>query len=137
VLADPEIPEQVLAATANGLAISDDAGATWSTVADGLDGSYCRAVAVTRYGTIVSASQGHHGRGAALYRSTPGGFLRCTDGLPDSFSDNIDTGCIAANGNDVAVGSPDGDVFLSRDGGGSWEQLAQGLGAIRAVLLVR
>ena len=137
VLAHPDDPEQVAAATANGLAMSYDAGATWQTRAEGLEGAYCRAVAFTRHGTLVSASEGHHGRGAALYRSGLDTFARCVDGLPESFSDNIDTGCLVAQGNDAAFGTSDGDVFLSRDGGESWEQMAEGLGPIRAVLLAR
>lgn len=135
VLAHPDDPEQVAAATANGLAMSYDAGATWQTTAEGLEGTYCRAVAFTRHGTLVSASEGHHGRGAALYRSGLETFARCVDGLPESFSDNIDTGCLVAQRNDAAFGTSDGDVFLSRDGGESWEQMAEGLGPIRAVQL--
>jgi hypothetical protein len=86
---------------------------------------------------ILSASTGHHGRRAALYRRAleAGTFERCAHGLPEWFSDNVDTGCVAAQGDTVVIGTEDGCVFVSADGGRRWEALAKGLAAVRAVVL--
>ena len=87
---------------------------------------------------ILSASAGHHGRRAALYRRPlegSGAFERCAAGLPEWFSDNVDTGCIAASGATVAIGTEDGCVFLSTDAGLRWEPVAKGLAPVRAVAL--
>jgi hypothetical protein len=87
---------------------------------------------------ILSASAGHRGRRAALYRRPLNGgnaFERCAAGLPEWFSDNIDTGCVAARGDTVAIGTEDGCVFLSTDAGRRWESLAKGLAPVRAVAL--
>ncbi len=126
----------VLAATAFGLAISEDRGRTWTTHDEGLHATYCRAVAVTDDGALVTASEGPHGRRAALYRFRDGRFARCESGLPEWFDDNIDTHCLAAAGRTATFGTSEGSVFLSVDGGGSWERLGENLGAVTAVLLV-
>ncbi len=103
---------------------------------DGLHAHYCRAVAVAGDTVILSASAGHHGRRAALYRRALEGqdrWERCASGLPEWFSDNVDTGCVAARGATVAIGTGDGCVFLSADGGRRWECVAKGLAPVRAV----
>ena len=68
-------------------------------------------------------------------RSRPAPFERCAHGLPEWFSDNVDTGCVAAQGDTVVIGTEDGCVFASADGGRRWETLAKGLAAVRAVAL--
>src|SRR5207247_1570407 len=92
----------VVAAAAVGLCVSDDDGATWSVVDEGLHATYCRAVAIAGDTVVVSASTGHQGRQSALYRRPIAGpqrpFERCRDGLPEWFSDNVDTFCVAADG---------------------------------------
>jgi hypothetical protein len=52
-----------------------------------------------------------HGRGG-------GAFDQCAASLPEWFSDNVDTGCVAAGGMIVAIGTEDGCVFLSPATGG-------------------
>lgn len=56
-------------------------------------------------------------------------------GLPEWFSDNVDTGCLAARGRMVVIGTEDGSVFLSEDGGERWDDIAKGLAPVRAVAL--
>lgn len=135
VLAHPGRPGTVLAATAFGFAVSGDAGDTWELHDRDLHATYCRAVAIADQEPLVSASRGHHGREAALYRFAGGRFQRCRDGLPEWFDDNVDTHCLDARGAVAALGTSAGDVFLSRDAGVSWERAAEGLEPVRGVLL--
>ena len=131
-------PCLVLVAAFDGFGMSRDGGETWTWENDGLHAHYCRAVAVAGDTVILSASAGHHGRRAALYRRSlqrGGAFERCVAGLPEWFSDNVDTGCVAAESDTVAIGTEDGCVFLSTDAGRQWESIAKGLAPVRAVAL--
>jgi hypothetical protein len=125
VLAHPTIPGLVFAATAIGLATSRDGGATWTFEDEGLHAAYCRAVAIAGDTLLLSASAGHTGRRAALYRRALAGgtFERCGAGLPEWFADNVDTGCLDARGEHAALGTSDGRVFVSTDAGASWEEM--------------
>jgi hypothetical protein len=136
VLAHPELPDVVLAATAAGLARSDDGGGHWRFEHQGMHARYCRAVAVAGKTILVSVSSGPAGRRAALYRAPldgPARFERCTAGLPEWFDGNVDTGCLAADGDSVALGTADGSLFRCEDAGATWTQAAEGLPAVRAV----
>jgi hypothetical protein len=139
VLAPPNRPGLVLVAAAAGFGVSHDGGDTWHWQNEGLHAHYCRAVALADDTVLLSASAGHHGRRAAVYRRALDGggpFERCEAGLPDWFSDNVDTGCLAAaQRSTVVIGTEDGCVFLSRDGGGRWEAVRKGLPPVRAVAL--
>jgi hypothetical protein len=136
VLAHPVLADVVLAATAMGMARSDDGGEHWRFERDGLHADYCRAVAVSGETVLVSASTGPSGRRAAIYRTplgSPARFERCTAGLPEWFDANVDTGCLAADGETVAFGTADGSLFRSEDAGATWTEAAAGLPAVRAV----
>jgi hypothetical protein len=127
----------VLAATANGLASSADGGDSWEFSSQGLHARYLRAVAVADDAVLVSASTGPAGRQAAVYRrelSRPGRFVRCEQGLPAWFSENIDTGCLVAAGTAVAFAAPTGQVYGSEDAGRRWALLADGLPAVRCLI---
>ena len=130
-------PGLVLAATALGLAISVDGGDTWRFETDGLHATYCRAVALSGDVILVSVSRSHRGDRAALYRRAldAGPFERCREGLPQWFDDNVDTHWLAAGEERAAVGTPDGRVFASTDGGSRWDEVASGLASIRCVAL--
>ena len=125
------------AAAAEGLWISTDGGGSWTTETEGLHARYCRAVAVTGETVFVSASTGPGGRRAALYRREPGGgrLERCRDGLPEWFGDNLDTHCLAVSGPVVVLGTENGVVHASADGGRTFSVLAKGLPPVRAVVL--
>jgi len=128
----------VLVAAAEGFGASRDGGDTWQWENDGLPAHYCRAVALANDTVLLSASTGHHGRRAAVYRrALVAGrhFERCQVGPSDWFSDNVDTGCLAALGSTVVIGTEDGSVFLSRDGGSRWDEVRKGLPPVRAVAL--
>ncbi|HJP66631.1 MAG TPA: hypothetical protein VKA30_10050 [Actinomycetota bacterium] len=135
VLAHPRDPAVVLAATAYGLALSEDSGDSWRFDTEGLHADYCRAVALGGDHVFVSASRSHRGDQAAVYRRPleGGPFERCRGGLPEWFGDNVDSHCLAANGETVVIGGPDGAAFVSSDGGSTWHLVAKDLGHITAV----
>lgn len=132
VRAHPERPELVLAAAAVGLCLSRDGGATWTVHTEGLHATYCRAVAVAGDTMLVSASTGPFTDRSAVYRRPVEGdapFERVSDWLPH----NVDTECVAADGDDAAFGGPDGHVFVSHDAGRSWEALADDFPPVTAL----
>jgi hypothetical protein len=132
-------PGLVLAASAQGLASSDDSGETWTFHIDGLHGSYCRAVAVAGDTLLVSTSEGHRGRKAAVYRRALVGsdepFEKCAQGLPEWFHSNIDSHCLAAAGPVAAFGTEEGAIYLSMDAGETWEIAGSGQPAVRCLVL--
>lgn len=129
----------LLAASARGLAVSGDQGESWRFETSGLHGRYLRAVAVAGETILLTASTGPYTKRAAVYRKPTHSdepFERCQQGLPEWFSDNIDTACLVASGSWAAVGTSAGEVFLSVDEGRSWRLLAEGLPPVRCVTLM-
>ena len=61
---------------------------------------------------------------------------RCTDGLPDWFSGNLDTFCVAAKGTTVVAGDADGTVYRSEDDGATWKVVAGGLPGVHCLALM-
>lgn len=137
VLAHPETPGLVFAATAIGIATSTDGGEAWEFSEDGMHAAYCRAVAIADDTLLASASQSHTGRQAALYRRPlmGGRFERCEKGLPEWFADNVDTYCLDGRGDQAVLGTSDGLVFVSEDGGATWDQHASGLPPVTCVAI--
>lgn len=138
VLAHPTKSSLVLAASAVGLGVSDDAGETWRFDTEGLHAQYLRAVAIAGDTVLVSASTGPRGRRAALYRKRLGAvdaFERCRRGLPEWFASNIDSHCLTGSGSIVACGTDEGTVLVSADHGESWQSVAKGLPPIGCVAL--
>jgi hypothetical protein len=131
--------DSILAATAYGLAISRDRGATWDFDESNLHASYARALGVADGTIVMSACVGPHGGRAAVYRREfdgDAGFVRCEKGLPGWFQDNIDTGCIATRGRSVAFATSDGRVFVSDDAAATWSQVGSGLPPARWLTFV-
>jgi hypothetical protein len=138
VLAHPSREGRVVAATAVGLAVTEDAGDRWRFERAGLHAAYCRAVAFCDGAVLVSASTGPSGRRAGVYRAPLDNLSelqRCSAGLPEWFDANVDTGCLTGAGATAALGTADGSVYLSRDAGETWEQVAADLPPVRSVLL--
>ncbi len=133
----PDYAKTVVAGCGHGLGISTDDGETWELVTSGLPHPYCRAVAIAGDTVLVSASQGPGGEQSALYRMPLDGerLTPCEAGLPDWFTGNIDTHCLAAWDEVVVVGTGDGTVYLSDDSGGHWKSLATDLPPITALAL--
>jgi hypothetical protein len=137
VIAHPDRAGLVLAATAFGLARSDDGGETWAMADEGFHASYSRAVAVADETVLVTASTGPRTRQAAVYRRPldgSGPFERCAVGLPEWFPSNIDSHCLAAEGARVAFGTAEGQIWTSADQGRTWELARDGLPRVTSVL---
>lgn len=136
VIAHTDRAGHAYVASAIGLGVSTDGAGSWTFETDGLHADYCRAVALSQETLFVSASLGHHGRNAALYRrpiDSGQPLERCRSGLPEWFSTNLNTFCIAAAGNLVVAGDADGTVYVSEDDGANWQVAASNLPRIRAV----
>lgn len=139
VVTVPGRPGLVLAATARGMAVSDDYGSKWRVVDDGLFAPYARAVAVGDDTVFLSASEGPDGAKAAVYRRPLAGtrrFGKCRGGFPEHLTGNVDSGCIAASGRLVVVGTPDGRILRSEDAGLRWQQLTTGLPPVTRIYLL-
>lgn len=117
----------LVVAAARGFAHSEDGGRTWRWTTTGLHGAYCRAAALDGDVAYVTASTGPRTEDGRLYRGRLGeSFEACDRGLPGSFPFNLDTGTLTARGGEVAVGTSDGQVYRSGDGGGHFELVAEG-----------
>ncbi len=128
----------LLAASAMGLAVSADRGRSWGFHSQGLHATYARAVAVAGNTVLVTASDGPYPGRAGVYRGSLlsiDSLERCREGLPEWFSQNIDTHCLAAADVLAVFGTPDGQVFCSQDGGESWQLMLGNLPSIRCVAL--
>jgi hypothetical protein len=125
----------VVAAAARGFGWSLDDGATWQWTTDGLHLSYCRAVAVDGDVAYVTASTGPSTRDGRLYRAERLGaaFTPCGGGLPESFPFNLDTGSLAARDGEVALGTPGGQVWRSRDRGDTFETVTERVGRVQVL----
>jgi hypothetical protein len=128
----------VAAASAWGLATSTDHGERWEFDKDGLHSSYARAVAIGDATIFVTACDGPFGGRGAVYRRPldATGLTKCESGLPEWVDGNIDTGCLTASASHVAFGTEGGSLFLSEDGGTSWDEVASDLAPIRWVEFV-
>ncbi len=138
VIADPARAGHAYAASARGLGITSDGAATWRFDSAGLHADYCRAVALGDRMVFLSASAGSGGSRAALYRrpiGDDGPFERCRSGLPEWFSTNLNTFCVAASGSFVAAGDADGTVYVSHDDGVTWEPAATGLPGVTCLAI--
>jgi hypothetical protein len=110
----------VAVAAAVGFGWSEDRGRSWSWNTHGLHDSYLRAVCLDGDIAFVSASDGPFTKRGAVYRARLGSsFVRCEDGLPDSFSANVDTGHLDARSSRVVIGFGH-KIYVSEDEGISW-----------------
>ena len=125
VCAHPTRPEIVAAASARGLCISDDGGATWITEQETLHAPYCSAVAFAGDDILVAAAADHFAAQGAISRRPidgDGGLLPVGGGLPRWIEGIADTGCIAAHGSAVAVIDRAGNLHVSEDVGRTWSR---------------
>lgn len=117
---------RVAVAAAAGFASSDDKGETWRWTTGGLHAAYARAVALDGDVCYVTTSTGPRTTDGRLYRGRIGeDFVQCRGGLPESFPYNLDTGSLTAADGAVALGTRDGHVFRSLDGGSSFDLIAE------------
>jgi hypothetical protein len=137
VCAHPTRPELVVAASAVGLCVSWDGGASWSIETEGMHARYCSAVAFSGDEILVSASSDHFASQGAIYRRPiSGGPLRLMEGgLPRWLSGIADTGNLAASASIVAVADRAGNLYLSEDGAATWATVASRLPGPSSVLI--
>ncbi|HEX4229479.1 MAG TPA: hypothetical protein VHZ07_12480 [Bryobacteraceae bacterium] len=123
VRAHPVDPDIVAAASAIGLCMSHDAGATWTIEREGLHSPYCSAVAFSGDDILVSASTDHFATQGRIYRRpirSDGDIVAVEGGMPEWIEGISDTGCIAANGSSIAVADKAGNLYGSDDFGRAW-----------------
>lgn len=125
---------RVVAAASAGFGWSEDDGDTWQWTTDGLHSAYARAVALDGDTVFLTASTGPETNDGRLFRAPIGGsFVQCRGGLPESFPFNLDTATVTARAGQVALGTPDGRVFRSRDSGEHWELACAGMPPVRVL----
>jgi hypothetical protein len=123
VRAHPTRLELAIAASASGLCISRDGGASWTIEQRGLHAPYCSAVAFGRNDIFVAASDGHFAAQGAVYRRA----IESDDpqqplggGMPAWIEGIADTNCIATRDSTIAVIDAAGQLYVSDDDGASW-----------------
>ena len=138
VRAHPADPRTVVAASAIGLCISRDGGATWSVEQEGLHGLHCTAVAFSESDILVSAATDHFAAQGAVYRRPIDGKgpLLPVRGLPKWLGGIVDTGCIATRGSAIAVADKAGNLYASADAGHSWVHRDSDLPMTSRILLL-
>ena len=123
VIAHPTRPYLVIAASAEGLCISRDAGATWIIEQRGLHALHCSAVAFGRNDLFVSASVDPFAAQGAVYRrpiDSDCPLEPLGGGMPQWLDGKADTDCIAARDSMIAVIDRSGHLYVSNDDGDSW-----------------
>jgi hypothetical protein len=139
VAAHPTRPEVVVAAAAVGLCRSNDAGASWDVVDDGLDGStYSRGIAVLDDVVFVANADGPFASTSRVYsaRLDDARLHPVGAGLPASVPGMIDTRGLAAGDGTVALASGAGQVWVRARGRDEWDQLADDLADVLCVAVI-
>ena len=147
VSASPGRPEQLFIQNHHGVYRSDDGGATWSSIADGLPSDFGFAMVAhpRRPGVIYNFPLEADGRRyppeakCRVFRSEDAGqtWQALSDGLPtEPFYPSVlrDAMCVD-NAETVGVyfGTRDGDVYASRDEGEHWQLVAAHLPEVLTV----
>lgn len=142
---DPLRTNVLYAQTTAGLFGSRDGGHTWQRADHGLPGSFSFCLHVARNGDVYSvpleSQTQRHVKGGRLrvYRSSDAGqtWVSCSRGLPRHpyyagvLRDGLDTDDLSPTG--VYLGTTAGEVFVSRDGSETWEQLPESFARITTV----
>jgi photosystem II stability/assembly factor-like uncharacterized protein len=145
---DRKNPDRLWVQAHTGVFRSDDRGATWADVTEGLPSFHGFTIAVTRKGRdaayVVPLEMGMDNFRVvpgqfAVYRTADGGssWERLTDGLPGPndyqsvYREGLDTDGLEQEG--VYVGTSNGQVYASADGGDHWQRLPGTLPPILSV----
>jgi len=131
-------PNTVVAASAIGLFVSRDAGATWTIDGRGLHALHCSAVAFAGDEVFVSASTDPFAAQGGVYRRSVKAEAALTavgGGLPRWMQGIVDTGCLGVSGSCVVVIDRGGNLYGSEDFGRSWSCWATGLPTASGVLI--
>jgi photosystem II stability/assembly factor-like uncharacterized protein len=138
VRAHPADPDIVAAASAIGLCISRDGGATWTIEREGLHAPHCSAVAFSGDDILVSASTDPFAAQGRIYRrpiGPEGHLVAVEDGLPAWTNGKVDTGCIATSGSMVAMVDRGGTLYVSTEFGRAWSRIGSQLPTPSSVLI--
>ena len=138
VRAHPADPDIVAAASALGLCISRDAGATWTIESDGLHATHCSAVAFSGDNILVSAAIDPFAAQGRIYRrpiKPDGKIMAVEGGLPEWTNGRADTSCIATNGSTIVVVDSGGTLYLSTEFGRVWSKICSELPTPSSVLI--
>lgn len=144
-------PSIICAATATGFAFSENQGASWITLNEGLENLYTRALAVHPDHPEVILISGSRfmpddweekGKWFSLFRSIDKGknWKKVTSGFPEYLDSEIDTQHIDFSQefpNSVLCGARSGSLYASKDGGASWSIVSNGLPPINALAFCR
>ena len=148
----PGKPDVVLASTGGGVYRSEDAGLTFAPSSEGMHHGHTTRVllhpdrpevAYVAAAECEPAASAHRpqGAGGACYRSEDGGrtWRRLTGGLPEVMRPApISVAGDAGDPDSFYVGTTDGSVWLSEDGGESFRIAVEGIqGWVRHLLVVR
>ncbi len=145
VLTHPAAGGRVYEAAGGGVALSDDAGASWHPVDDGMDRHYAWGLAVDPVDPdlwYVSATWGPgqaHSRsgeaGAALYRKRGDAPWEPLDGMDDKPLLSMPYALLTLRDRSGAlvVGFDDGELLVTQDAGESWSKLPVRLPGIMAL----
>jgi hypothetical protein len=131
VCAHPTRPDLAIAASAVGLCISRDGGATWTIEPRGLHALHCSAVAFGRNDMFVSVATDPFAAQGAVYRrgiDSHDPLQPLGGGMPEWTRGRVDTGGIATLDSMVAVIDGSGRLYVSDDDGVAWSQPADSLG---------
>jgi hypothetical protein len=133
----PADPSLIAAASAVGLCISRDGGATWTIESEGLHATHCSAVAFSGDEILVSASIDPFTAEGKLYRraiAVEGRIVAVHDGLPET-KGSADTSCVATSGAMVVLVDRAGTMYLSLEYGRAWSRIGV-LPASRSSVLI-
>lgn len=131
--------EIAIAASAAGLCVSRDAGATWTIERQGLHAYHCSAVALGRNDMFVSAASEQFAQHGAVYRRPIDGhkpLQPLSGGAPRWFEGIVDTDCIATRGSIVALIDRSGALYFSNDDAASWSAQCERLPLPSALFIV-
>jgi BNR/Asp-box repeat len=128
VCAHPTRPECIIAASAVGLCVSFDGGASWTIESEGLHALHCSAVAFLGNDILVSASEDPFSEKGAVYRRAIDGKepLRPLDGgMPRWTEGRVDTGCMAMRDSTAGLVDAGGNLYVSQDAGRTWSRASR------------
>ena len=137
---DPENPDRLYAQNHGGVFRSDDAGTSWTSIADGLPSDFGfpvvahphRADTIYLFPLVDAGERFPKDGKARVYRSKDAGatWEGLGEGLPDGFYSAVMRDAMWADDGEPAgiyLGSRDGTVFASADEGESWSVVTEHL----------
>jgi hypothetical protein len=130
VRAHPADPGLVAAASAVGLCISRDAGATWTMQSEGLHAPHCSALAFSGDDIFVSAATDPFAAQGRIYRRPirpEGHIVAVEDGMPAWTEGIVHSGCMATNGSTIVAVDRAGTLYLSTEFGRAWSRSSREL----------